>query len=204
MRRIIDILVGALFLIITAPSMLLIAILIKLDSPGPVFYLPRMVGHFGKVFSLFRFRTMSPAPPSPDSGQTLTRVGRLIRYYSLDHLPMLIHLLTGDLTLVGPRPMEVDTVNMQDPVWQEYFQRKPGLFNYAVLKLGRLWTPSRRSHPALNQELELQYRQRPSIVRDVQLVSQFLWALIASGGNVKARGKPDPEVENKLSQRRFR
>jgi hypothetical protein len=100
--------------------------------------------------------------------------------------------------------MEVDTVNMQDLIWQEYFQRKPGLFNYAVLKLGRLWTPSRRSHPALNQELELQYRQKPSVVREVQLVFQFLWALIASGGNVKARGKPDPEVESQLHQRRFR
>ena len=204
MRRSIDILAGTLFLIITAPSLLVIAILIKLDSPGPVFYLPRMVGHFGKVFSLFRFRTMSAAPPGPHSGQTLTRVGRFIRNYSLDHLPMLINVLTGDLTLVGPRPMEVDTVNLQDPIWQEYFQRKPGLFNYAVLQLGRLWTPSRRSHPALNQELELQYRQKPSVVRDVQLVFQFLWALIASGGNVKARGEPDPEVESKLSQRRSR
>ena len=203
MRRLIDFLVAALFLIITAPSVLLIAILIKLDSPGPIFYTPRMVGYQGKVFSLFRFRTMSASTRSPDSRQTLTRVGKFIRNTSLDHLPMLINLLNGDLTLVGPRPMEVGIVNLQDPIWQEYFQRKPGLFNYAVLKLGRLWTSSRQSHPALNQELELQYRQKRSVVRDVQLVFQFLWALIASGGNVKARGKPDRDVENKLSQNRY-
>lgn len=158
-----------------------------------------MVGQNGKVFSLFRFRTMSSEPPDLNAQQRLTRVGRLIRNYSLDHLPILINLLKGDVTVVGPRPMEIDRVDLGDPTWQHYFQVKPGLFNYAVLKLGRLWSPSRPSHPALNQELELEYRQKQSALRDLQLFFRSLRALIASKGNIKARGKPDEEVERRVS-----
>jgi lipopolysaccharide/colanic/teichoic acid biosynthesis glycosyltransferase len=87
---------------------------------------------------------------------------------------MVINLLKGDVTLVGPRPMELNGVDLQDPQWQRYFQVKPGLFNYAVLKLGNLWTSRRVSHPTLNQELELEYYQTASTVFDVQLVIRFL------------------------------
>jgi lipopolysaccharide/colanic/teichoic acid biosynthesis glycosyltransferase len=198
MRRLLDILFAILWLIITAPIMLLITILIKFDSPGPVFYLPLMIGRNGKIFSLFRFRTMSAATPGVNTQPRLTRPGRFIRNYSLDHLPTLINLLRGDLTIVGPRPIEIDIVDLQDPMWQQYFQVKPGLFNYAVLKLGKLWTSTRVSNPALNQELELEYRQKQSTALDLQLVTQFLRAFITSGGNIKARGKPDSEAETQL------
>jgi sugar transferase EpsL len=79
---------------------------------------------------------------SPDSSieKRLTTVGRFIRNYSLDHLPMLLNLLKGDITIVGPRPMELEVVRLDDPMWQQYFQAKPGLLNYAVLKLGKMWT----------------------------------------------------------------
>lgn len=178
--------------------MLSIAILIKLDSPGAVFYMPRMVGKNGQEFLLFRFRTMLSMNPNLSPEQRLTRIGHFIRNYSLDHLPMLVNLLKGDLTLVGPRPMEVEIVNLQEPTWQRYFQTKPGLVNYAVLKLGKFWTPSRESHPALNQELELEYLQQRSTAFDVKLFFQSFWALVASGGNVKARGEPEAELESRL------
>jgi lipopolysaccharide/colanic/teichoic acid biosynthesis glycosyltransferase len=199
MRRLIDVVFATLWLISTAPVMILIAILIKFDSPGPILYMPRMVGQNGKEFSLFRFRTMSADRPTLNAEERLTRVGRFIRNYSLDHLPMLANLLTGDLTVVGPRPMESAVVDLQDPTWQRYFQVKPGVLNYAVLQLGKLWTPSRVSDPTLNQELELEYRQRQPVALDWQLLRQSLRAFIASGGNVKARGKPDSEVENRVS-----
>jgi lipopolysaccharide/colanic/teichoic acid biosynthesis glycosyltransferase len=201
MRRLIDSVFAILWLILTAPVLALIALLIKCDSPGPILYIPPMVGHHGKVFSLFRFRTLSADRSELSAEQRLTRVGRFIRHYSLDHLPMVINLLKGDVTLVGPRPMELNGVDLQDPQWQRYFQVKPGLFNYAVLKLGNLWTSRRVSHPTLNQELELEYYQTASTVFDVQLVIRFLKKFIVSGGNVKARGEPDPEVETRLNQR---
>ena len=198
MRRIIDIVFAIFWLIITAPVFVLIAILIRVDSPGSVFYSPQMVGHNGKTFALFRFRTMSPEAHHLGNEQGLTRIGRILRNYSLDHLPQLINLLKGDLTIIGPRPMELNVVNLQEPVWQQYFQVKPGLFNYAVVRLGKLWTSSRSSYPNLNQELELEFHQKRSALLDLQLFIQFVRKFIVSRGNVKARGEPDPDEAKRL------
>jgi lipopolysaccharide/colanic/teichoic acid biosynthesis glycosyltransferase len=196
MKRVLDIVFAVTWLAIMAPLMLLIAVLIKLESRGPVLYSPTMVGYKGKPFRLFRFRTMSADMPHHNVEQRLTRVGALIRNYSLDHLPTLINLLLGDLTLIGPRPMEMHVVDMTELIWQQYFQMRPGLFNYAVLKLGKTWTPSRVTHPTLNQTLELEYRQKRSTLLDVKLFFQFLQAYLGSGGNVKARGTPSAKIEH--------
>ena len=198
MRRLIDIVFSTFWLIITAPLFILIAILIKLDSAGAIFYSAPMVGKDGKEFILLRFRTMPTDISTGRDERRFTRVGKVIRNYSLDHLPMLLNLLKGDLTLVGPRPMEAHRVNLQDSMWQQYFQSKPGIFNYAVLKLGKLWTSARVRNPARNQELELEYYQKQSTAFDLRLFIRFLHAFIKSKGNVKARGKPDPEEENQL------
>lgn len=177
--------------------MTFVAMRVKLEAPGPVLYSSQMIGEKGKVFSLFRFRTMTSVPDA--NGETrLTRIGSLIRNYSLDHLPMLINVFKGDLTIVGPRPMETQVVDLADPTWRQYFQAKPGLFNYAVLKLGKLWTPSRVSDPTLNQQLELEYRKKRSASLDFQVFTQFLASCIASKGNVKARGMPDQEAASKM------
>ena len=197
MKRVIDVVFAIVCLLITTPLIILIAMLIRLESKGAVFYSPTMVGHNGKLFSLYRFRTISPSTQDHESDQRLTRVGALLRNYSFDHLPILINVLKGDLSIIGPRPMELDVVDYSDPIWQKYFQVKPGLFNYAVLKLGKSWTPSRISDPSLNQNLEFEYRQKQASILDLQLIIQFLRAYVASRGNIKARGTPDPEIESK-------
>jgi lipopolysaccharide/colanic/teichoic acid biosynthesis glycosyltransferase len=197
MKRGIDVVFALAWLLLTAPLMLVIALLIKLESSGSVLYSQPMVGQRGKVFSLFRFCTMFTDRSERGAEKRLTRVGALIRDLSFDHLPLLINLLKGDLTLVGPRPMEIHAVDFEEPVWQQYFQVKPGLFNFAVLKLGKSWTPNRTSRPSLNQTLELEYREKRSSITDFQLLIQFLIAYIKSRGNVKARGTPDSETESK-------
>lgn len=195
MRRLLDIAFALFCLTLTAPISICLAILIKLDSPGPILYSPRMLGQYGREFHLFRFRTMS----SRQSDPAFTRVGSFIRNYSLDHIPQLINVLRGDLTIIGPRPMEADLVNPQDRTWQSYFQLKPGLFNYAVLKLGRQWNAARLSHPSLNQELELEYAQKRSAILDIKMFVQFFHEFVRSGGNVKARGKPDAEKDQEMN-----
>ena len=192
MRRMIDILFAVLSLVVMLPLLLLIALLLRVDSYGPVFYRPKMVGWNGEVFSLFRFRTMHT---DVGAKQRFTRVGHLIRNYSLDHLPQLFNLLKGDLTLIGPRPMEVDIVDLQDPLWQQYVSSKPGLINYAIYKLGKEWTRSRSSRPELNQELELEYLKQRSISSDAKLFVQSLWKLAASKGNIKERGETEPDLK---------
>ena len=95
--------------------------------------------------------------------------------------------------------MEPEFVDLQDPTWQRYFRIKPGVLNYAVLKLGKTFGHSQASNLPLKQELELDYIQKRSLVHDLALLVQFVWAHIVSGGNVKARGRPDPTLEDKIT-----
>jgi lipopolysaccharide/colanic/teichoic acid biosynthesis glycosyltransferase len=195
LRRLFDVLFALIWWTLTAPAMLIIAICIKLDSPGPILYIPKMVGYKGTVFPLFRFRTMYIDRFTDRNGDDrVTHVGHFIRNYSLDHLPTLINLLTGDITIIGPRPMEGDRVDLHDPRWQTYFEVKPGLFSYAVLKMGKSWTPSRVSHPERNQELEMEYIRKRSPRFDTYLLLRSLYAHIRSKGNVKARKEPDADI----------
>jgi lipopolysaccharide/colanic/teichoic acid biosynthesis glycosyltransferase len=198
MRRVIDVVFALVWLVLTAPLIAVIALLIRLESRGPVLYLPTMVGYQGKLFTLFRFRTLSRNESDPGPQQMFTRIGMFIRNYSLDHLPMLINVLKGDLSIIGPRPMEVQFVDLTDQKWQEYFQAKPGLINYAVLKLGKSWAVSRANKPHINQALELEYRDKQSAILDMQPIIQFFQSYVTSRGNVKARGTPDPTIEQRV------
>ena len=108
---------------------------------------------------------------------------------------MLFNLLIGDLTLIGPRPMELSKVDMHNPIWQDYFSVKPGLFNYAVLKLGNQWTARQQSHPEQNQQLEQLYGQHRSWRTDAGVFLQSVAALIRSRGNIKERKAPDADVD---------
>ncbi len=191
MLRCIDLVFAAGGLLLSAPLCGLISLLIWLESGRPVLYTPMMVGERGRPFRLQRFRTLRAGP----DGLHLTHVGRLIRGLSLDHLPMLVNLLRGDLTLVGPRPMEPQFVDMQDPSWQEYFQARPGILNPAVLQLGRRWTPSRAQQPDLHRSLELSYLRHRSVRSDLMIFARSLGAWVASRGNIKERKEPDPDVD---------
>ena len=151
-----------------------------------------MIGRGGRPFRIYRFRTMHPALPEHSSPEDrLTRVGRFLRNYSLDHLPTLFNILLGDLAVVGPRPMEPEFVDLDDPAWQRYFEVRPGLFNYAVLKLGRTFGPSNAGNLPRKLALELEYIDRRSFRFDAQLLIRFARSHVASRGNIKARGEPD-------------
>ena len=108
-KRVFDIAVALIGLALLAPLFVLIALSIKIDSAGPVFFRQQRVGKWGKPFNIFKFRTMTTV-----AGETrqltvgddcrITRVGRFLRYYKLDELPQLINVLQGTMSLVGPRP----------------------------------------------------------------------------------------------------
>ena len=109
-KRLLDIIVSLLLVVVLAPILLFFAIWIKLDSPGPVFYRQERVTTYGRVFRIFKFRTMIVGADKKGSLVTLkeddriTKVGRLIRKYRLDELPQLFNILKGEMTLVGTRP----------------------------------------------------------------------------------------------------
>lgn len=111
LKRGLDLLAVLATAVVTAPALALLALLVKLDSPGPVFFRQKRVGKGKTFFAIYKFRTMRTDAPRDvpthllqNPGQHITRMGKFLRKTSLDELPQLINIVKGDMTLVGPRP----------------------------------------------------------------------------------------------------
>jgi Undecaprenyl-phosphate glucose phosphotransferase len=139
-KAVLDYVLGTIILIITLPLMLLIALAVKLDSPGPVLFRQDRYGFVNRVFSCYKFRTMRIAGPEKQTVQAtrddprVTRVGWFLRRFSLDELPQLLNVLGGTMSLVGPRPHAVDHNEKYAQLIRGYFARhrvKPGLTGWA-------------------------------------------------------------------------
>ncbi len=145
LKRLLDVVVAGVSLVIFAFPMALIAILIKLDSKGPVLFKQERVGEGGKVFTLIKFRTMrvdaekdGPRWAQKDDPR-VTRVGRILRRTRLDELPQLVNILKGDMSLVGPRPERpcfVEQLRQVIPYYDIRHYIKPGLTGWAQVKFG--------------------------------------------------------------------
>lgn len=139
LKRVIDVgasIVGLLFLL---PLSLLVALIIKLDDGGPVFYRGRRVGRWGRPFLIFKFRTMVlnaerlGGSSTADDDPRITRVGKLLRKYKLDELPQLINVLKGEMSLVGPRPEVQIYVDMYSEEERAILSVRPGITDWASL-----------------------------------------------------------------------
>lgn len=135
-----DIIFSLLGLVITSPLLLLVAVLIKVNSPGPVFYLSKRIGRNGKPFKMYKFRSMvveadkigGPSTAANDS--RLTKIGKSLKKYQLDELPQLINVLKGEMSFVGPRPEVPFYVNMfTEEERRVILSVKPGLTDFASL-----------------------------------------------------------------------
>ncbi|RKY40304.1 MAG: sugar transferase [Candidatus Omnitrophota bacterium] len=140
LKRIIDITFSLLSLVITAPLFLLIALLIKKEDRGPVFYRGIRIGRGGKPFKMFKFRTMVPnadklgGPSTSADDPRLTNIGKFLKKYKLDEIPQLINVLKGEMSIVGPRPEVPFYVNMMTEEEREkILSVKPGITDLASL-----------------------------------------------------------------------
>ena len=140
-KRIFDLLVASLILLLASPFFLLIVILVKLDSYGPIFYLQERIGLDGEVFKVIKFRSMrtdaeqatGPVWSRKDDPRT-TRLGRFLRRFSVDELPQLINVLKGDMSIVGPRPERphfVEKFKKEVPRYLERHRVKTGMTGWA-------------------------------------------------------------------------
>ena len=139
-KRGVDIIIGAGLLILGSPIMLFVALLIKLDSPGAVFYIQERMGLDSKPFGMIKFRSMRTDAEKGDAGWTTandtrrTRLGTFIRRFSIDELPQFINVLLGDMSLVGPRPERPVFVNQfkqSIPRYMERHREKAGITGWA-------------------------------------------------------------------------
>ncbi|MEZ4502026.1 MAG: sugar transferase [Dehalococcoidia bacterium] len=194
LKRVLDILLAAILLLMLAPVMLAVALAIKLDSPGPIFFRQRRIGLRERPFTLVKFRSMhvdaeeraeairhlnitdGPTFKAKDDPR-LTRVGKWLRQYSLDELPQLANVLRGEMSLVGPRPMLAQEVEAMSSAYRERFAVKPGLTC--------IWQVSGRSHIGFDDwmKLDLRYVRERSLWLDIVLLARTPLAVVTARGS---------------------
>jgi lipopolysaccharide/colanic/teichoic acid biosynthesis glycosyltransferase len=139
-KCLVDVVLASLALVVLAPLFLLVALLIKLDSAGPVFFRQERMGRGVRPFLIYKFRTMVRDAPQKGGPLTLgrdpriTRLGRWLRKTKIDELPQLLNILSGDMGFVGPRPEVRKYVEMFPREFEQILQMKPGLTDLASVK----------------------------------------------------------------------
>jgi lipopolysaccharide/colanic/teichoic acid biosynthesis glycosyltransferase len=141
-KRTVDFAIALIGLLLLLPLMLMVAMLIKLDTTGPVFYRQRRVGLKGENFGIFKFRTMVPGADKMGSRLTtkrdprVTRIGQILRWFKIDELPQLINVLIGDMSLIGPRPEDPHFVAFYTAEQRAVLSVRPGIVGPSQI-LGR-------------------------------------------------------------------
>lgn len=173
-KRIIDFVLSLIALIILSPILLIIAIIIKLDSKGPVFFKQERLGRNGEVFLIYKFRTMIPDAEkvglgiyTSSSDPRITKVGGFLRKTSLDELPQFINVLKGEMSLVGPRP----PVPYHPYKYEDYsdeqklrFTVPPGITGYAQISGRNTLTWDERI------EYDIEYVKNFSVLLDIKIM----------------------------------
>lgn len=189
-KRLLDITVTVPLLIALSPLMIAIAIAIRLDSPGPVFFRQERIGRGNRLFHILKFRSMrveqcdaAGAASTRRDDDRITRVGAFIRKTSIDELPQLINVLLGEMSLVGPRPHALGSTAEEQLFWQvdrQYWHRhalKPGITGLAQIRGFRGATETRRD--ILNRvEADLEYLHGWSLMRDFAILAGTFNVLI--------------------------
>lgn len=138
-KRALDLIIAVPATILLSPLFIVIAIGIKLDSRGPVFFRQQRVGQFGRLFRIFKFRTMTAEAETQGAQITIgqdrriTRGGRFLRKYKLDELPQLLNVIKGEMSLVGPRPEVPRYVELYDEEQKQILALKPGITSPASI-----------------------------------------------------------------------
>jgi lipopolysaccharide/colanic/teichoic acid biosynthesis glycosyltransferase len=199
------------------PFLGILALAIRIDSPGPVFYRGTRVGRWGKPFRIFKFRTMVEnaeriGPSStPEDDPRVTRVGRLLRKYKLDELPQLLNVIRGEMSLVGPRPQVSWAVELYTPDERAVLSVRPGITDSASLRFrdeGEILRGSpnpdqeyfEKIHPE-KMRLSLEYIQTQSLWLDCQILVKTMCVLVSRPPQGSSGSKTDGEpVRGTVSQ----
>lgn len=194
MKRLFDVIASGCGLLVLSPLFFIVAILIKLDSRGPVFYRQIRVGRYNKDFRIFKFRTMRVGS---DKGSLVTiggrdprvtRLGYYLRKFKIDELPQLINVFVGDMSLVGPRPEVRHYVNYWTPEQMYVLDVRPGITDPASIKfrnenelMEQAANPEDFYINVIMQEkikLYLEYVENHSFLNDIMIVFKTFWVIV--------------------------
>jgi len=181
--RALDLLVASLVLVAASPLLAAAALLTKLESRGPVFYRQRRVGRAGQPFQLWKLRTMVPGAETMGAGiyvvegdPRITRVGRLLRRFSLDELPNLVNVLKGEMAIVGPRPTVQEQVDRYTERQRRRLEVRPGITGWAQIN-------GRTSLPWPERiELDVWYVENRSLRLDLRILAKTARMLATGHG----------------------
>lgn len=186
-KRLIDILISLIGIVICAIPMVIVAIAIKIDSPGPILFRQKRIGYKGKVFEILKFRSMCVGAEQMGSGvyssmddTRVTRIGRLLRKTSLDEIPQLFNILVGSMSLIGPRP----PLTYHPWPLEEYteeqrrmFDVRPGITGWAQIngRKGVEWN--------YRIQLNVWYVDHISFWLDFKILFQTVWKVLSNADN---------------------
>ena len=193
-KRVIDVILASVALIFLSPLFAIIAIAIKIDSKGPVFFAHKRIGKNGKIIKLYKFRSMvinaeelikSFTPEQMreykenyklTNDPRITKVGKFLRKTSLDELPQLINIINGDLSIIGPRPVVADELEKYGVNKDKFLSVTPGLTGY--------WAANGRSNTTYEQrmEMELYYIDNLSLKMDIKVFFKTILSVLKKEG----------------------
>ncbi|MGI6711912.1 MAG: sugar transferase [Bacillota bacterium] len=198
MKRLVDFIGALILLVVSSPLLMLFALLIKVTSPGEIFFRQERLGKDGRIFKIYKFRTMVQGAQFLGSGMyveendtRITPLGKWLRETSLDELPQLINVLKGEMSLVGPRPAPLHHLSKYDDTQRKRLLMKPGLTGWAQIK-GRneiLW-PERIAY-------DLWYLEHQSLLLDFYIILKTV-ALVFSRKGIQ--GNPQRREKDPFSK----
>lgn len=196
-KRILDVVLSALALILLSPVLLVIAILVRIKHGSPVIFKQQRPGKDEKIFKLYKFRTMTNEKDEngnllPDD-KRLTKFGKLLRSTSLDELPELINIIKGDMSIVGPRPLLVEYLPLYSEEQKHRHDVRPGLTGYAQVKGRNLVEWEERF------KLDVEYVNNVSFKMDVKVLIDTVKVVFKREGISDSNGVTMEKFEGNLN-----
>jgi lipopolysaccharide/colanic/teichoic acid biosynthesis glycosyltransferase len=187
-KQVFDYLFSFLFLLIVSPLLILLILLIKLTGKGPAIYTQDRIGINGEPFSIFKIRTMAYDSEgkepllSGDQNDRITRIGRVLRKYRIDEIPNFLNVLTGDMSIVGPRPERrffIDQIVKQAPQYTQLQKIKPGITSWGQVRFGYA---SSVDEMIRRLEYDLYYVKHRSLIFDLKILLQTIVIIFKGKG----------------------